>query len=143
MEIWSKHNWSLYVSSRPHLIGRFIRDAIKAQQGFITCEDVWVHLVQTFSASPLNIQLSLSFSGLFFFTFNFYNSIVPMGFLPWEIRVAFPGESQLRQSRAGPVGDVDPSCHDFLSGIRSSCTIFLAVLSVMSHLSHISQIVIC
>ena len=23
-----------------------------------------------------------------------------MGFLPWEIRVAFPGESQLRQSRA-------------------------------------------
>ena len=28
-----------------------------------------------------------------------YNScIVPVGFLPWEIRVAFPGESQLRQS---------------------------------------------
>ena len=23
-----------------------------------------------------------------------------MGFLPWEIRVAFPGESQLRQNRA-------------------------------------------
>ena len=23
-----------------------------------------------------------------------------MGFLPWEIRVGFPGESQLRQSRA-------------------------------------------
>ena len=23
-----------------------------------------------------------------------------MGFLPWEIRVAFPGESQLQQSRA-------------------------------------------
>ena len=23
-----------------------------------------------------------------------------MGFLPWEMRVAFPGESQLRQSRA-------------------------------------------
>ena len=30
----------------------------------------------------------------------FYNCIVSMGFLPWEIRVAFPGESQLRQSRA-------------------------------------------
>ena len=28
------------------------------------------------------------------------NCIVPMGFLPWEIQVAFPGESQLRQSRA-------------------------------------------
>ena len=30
----------------------------------------------------------------------FYNSFVPMRFLPWDIRVAFPGESQLRQSRA-------------------------------------------
>ena len=26
--------------------------------------------------------------------------IVPLGFLPWEIRVAFSGESQLRHSRA-------------------------------------------
>ena len=31
--------------------------------------------------------------------FYFYNCIVPMGFLPWEIRVAFP-ESQLQQSHA-------------------------------------------
>ena len=31
-------------------------------------------------------------------TFTFYNCIVPMEFLPWEIQVAFPGESQLRQS---------------------------------------------
>ena len=32
-----------------------------------------------------------------------FNSIVcidPMGFLPWDIRVALPGESQLRQSSA-------------------------------------------
>ena len=36
---------------------------------------------------------------LFFFLL-FYNCIVPMGFLPWENRVAFPGGSQLRQSRA-------------------------------------------
>ena len=38
-----------------------------------------------------------------FFTFlkiTVYSCIVPMGFLPWKIRVAFPGESQLRQSRA-------------------------------------------
>ena len=35
-----------------------------------------------------------------FFFFTFYSCIVPMGFLPWENRVAFPGESQLRQSRA-------------------------------------------
>ena len=38
----------------------------------------------------------LSFS----FIYAFYNCIVPVGFLPREIRVAFPGESQLRQSRA-------------------------------------------
>ena len=41
---------------------------------------------------------------LFFFSFFyyilFYNSIVPIGFPPWEIWVAFPGDSQLRQSRA-------------------------------------------
>ena len=32
----------------------------------------------------------------FTFTSAFNNSIVAMGFLPWEIRVAFPEESQLR-----------------------------------------------
>ena len=36
---------------------------------------------------------------LFFFK-QFYNCIIPMTFLPWKIRVAFPRESQLRQSRA-------------------------------------------
>ena len=35
-----------------------------------------------------------------FFFISFYKCVVPMGFLPWEIRVAFPGESQLQQSRA-------------------------------------------
>ena len=40
------------------------------------------------------------FMYFFFFFFTFYNCIVPMGFLPWEIRVAFPRGSQLRQSRA-------------------------------------------
>ena len=29
-----------------------------------------------------------------------FNCIVPMGFLPWEIRVAFPVKPRLRQSRA-------------------------------------------
>ena len=32
--------------------------------------------------------------------FTFHNRIVPLGFLSLEILVAFPGESQLRQSRA-------------------------------------------
>ena len=35
----------------------------------------------------------------FFFFLTFYNCVVPMGFLPREIRVAFSGESQLPQSR--------------------------------------------
>ena len=35
-----------------------------------------------------------------YFFFSFFNCLVPVGFLPWKIRVAFPGESQLRQSRA-------------------------------------------
>ena len=36
----------------------------------------------------------------FLFYFTFCNCIVHMGFLPWETWFAFPGESQLRQSRA-------------------------------------------
>ena len=36
----------------------------------------------------------------FFFFFLFYNCTVQKGFLPRESRVAFPGESQPRQSRA-------------------------------------------
>ena len=38
-------------------------------------------------------------SGVGQFLYIICNCIVPMGFLPWEIRVAFPGESQQRQSR--------------------------------------------
>ena len=34
------------------------------------------------------------------FTFDIYNCILPIGFPSWEIGVAFPGESQLRQSHA-------------------------------------------
>ena len=41
----------------------------------------------------------MAFSHLKYFLF-FYNCIVPMGFPPWEIWVAFPRESQLQQSRA-------------------------------------------
>ena len=37
---------------------------------------------------------------LFFFSFSFYILLSQWEFLPWEIRVAFPKESQLRQSRA-------------------------------------------
>ena len=34
-----------------------------------------------------------------FFLKLFYDCIVPMGFLPWGIRIAFPGKSHLRQSQ--------------------------------------------
>ena len=40
LETWSKHNWSLPVSSHPHLIGLFVTSAIIVQPGFITCDDV-------------------------------------------------------------------------------------------------------
>ena len=43
---------------------------------------------------------------LILFYFTFFNCIVPMGIFPWEIRVAFPRESQLRQSRA-----IQPTVH--------------------------------
>ena len=46
-------------------------------------------------------QLSECVHTFTFITFFFcYNCIAPMGFLPWEIRVAFPGKSQLWQSCA-------------------------------------------
>ena len=50
---------------------------------------------------------SLFYFILFFNFFFFNNCIVAMGFLPWGIRVAFPGESQLRQSRT-----TQPTVHD-------------------------------
>ena len=38
--------------------------------------------------------------GYIFIYLFFYNCFVPLGVLSWEIRVAFPGESQLRQNHA-------------------------------------------
>ena len=45
--------------------------------------------------------------------FTLYNCIVLLEFLQWEIRVAFPGESQLRQSLA-----TQPSVH-------AGCVVFV------------------
>ena len=47
-----------------------------------------------------------------YITFTLYNCIVQMEFLPREIRVAFRGESQLRQSRA-----TQPTMHAGCSGV--------------------------
>ena len=64
----------------------------------------WLHLTpQNFSKSALVFCLwewERVSECVCFCSFCSYNCIVPIGFLPWEIRVAFPGESQLRQSRA-------------------------------------------
>ena len=49
------------------------------------------------------ISIVIRYFFFFFLSFSFltfYNSIDPVGFLPWEIRVAFPGESQLQLNRA-------------------------------------------
>ena len=53
------------------------------------------------------------------FVFVFYNCIVPVRFLPWEIGVAFSGEIQLRQSHA-----TQPTVH---VGCFSVCIIHHAV----------------
>ena len=60
-----------------------------------------------YSSEPSKVLLNWHcnfFLITFFFVFN--NCIVPMGFLPWKIKVAFPGESQLRQSCA-----IQPTVH--------------------------------
>ena len=57
---------------------------------------------------------------VFVVVFTFYKCIVPMGFLPWEIRVAFHEESQLRQSRATQPR-VDAGCFS-VSIIRRTLT---------------------
>ena len=62
-----------------------------------------------------------------FFTFTFYNCIVPMEFLPWEIRVAFPEKSQLQQSRA-----IKPNVH---AGCFSVSTIHRTLTWTMGYLT--------
>ena len=80
-----------------------------------------------------------AFLELFFFTsFTFYNCIVPMGFLPWEIRVSFPGESQLRQSRATQP-TVDAGCfsvsiiHGTLTWTTGSLTFAQMLIRAIAH----------
>ena len=81
-------------------------------QEIVNCQQVSAgpyFVVSSSGAFPVHFLLfffssSLSLFFIFFiiikivFDFFFvYNSIVPMGFLPWEIQVAFPGESQPQQ----------------------------------------------
>ena len=55
------------------------------------------YLVWKYSYKSLEVLLKNIYiytQGLFFFFlhFTFYNYVIPLGFLPWEIRVAFPWE---------------------------------------------------
>ena len=67
-----------------------------ASRGLFCFVDLGVDFLYTFGDQ--NVLTSQSVSSTLFFIFN--NCIVPFGFLPREIRVAFPTENQLRQSRA-------------------------------------------
>ena len=55
---------------------------------------VWVLHAEVFF-----LALLIDKREVIYFSILFYKSIVPLGILLWEIRVAFPGESQLQQSR--------------------------------------------
>ena len=70
--------------------------------------------------------------------FTFYNCIVPVGFLPWEIRVVFPAESQLRQSHATQP-TVHAGCfsvsiiHRTLTWTTGSLTCALTLIHAIAH----------
>ena len=68
--------------------------AIHFKEGFGLPNELSVHLT-----THLQRSLILLVS-------NIYNCIVPLGFLPREIQVAFPGETQLRQ-----IGANQPAVH--------------------------------
>ena len=59
----------------------------------------WLYLIWQVLCFGLSGIRLLSVSFIFFFILFFY-SIVPLGFLPWEIQVVISGESPLLQSRA-------------------------------------------
>ena len=66
---------------------------------------------------------------------TFYNCIVQMGFLPWEIQVAFPRESQLQQSQptvhAGCL--CVPIIHQTLTWTTGSLTCTQILMHAIAH----------
>ena len=70
----------------------------------------WAHL---WNPVPHRKETNRLFFTYFFNIYNtVYNCIVPMGFLPWEIQVAFPWESQLRHCCA-----TQPTVHTGCSSV--------------------------
>ena len=76
-----------------------------------------------------NQQVTIEVANYLLILLTFYNCIVPAGFLSWEIWVAFPGESQLQQSRYPTQGACgvfqcfhNPLDSDMDFGILNVCT---------------------
>ena len=73
-----------------------------------------------------------------FFIYTFYNCIAPVGFLPREIRVGFPRESQLRHSRATQP-TVHAGCfsvsiiHRTLTWLKGSLTCAQMLMHAIAH----------
>ena len=89
-------------------------------------------------AKGSNALFAFFFFSPFFFNITFYICIVPMGFLPRKIRVAFPGESQLRQSRArkptAPAGCFSVSkIHRTLTWTTGSLTCAQMLMHAIAH----------
>ena len=74
-------------------IRRFFTNAVNAVYGLSLLAAIAGHVAESILEKPVGRITRIILT-------SFYNRIVPMGFLPREIRVAFPGESRLGQSRA-------------------------------------------
>ena len=98
------YNKLLLRQSGQHLCNYFfLTEIIVLKRSKLPAKKV-VGMTQLISCRISGCGCSSSEISATFFTFyllflkTFYNCIVPKGFLPWEIRVAFPRESQLQQS---------------------------------------------
>ena len=74
----------------------------------------------------------------FFFSFFFFTTVLSQWYFPWEIRIAFPGESKLRQSRAAqptlPAGCFSVSIiHRTLTWTTGSLTCAQMLMRAIAH----------
>ena len=76
----------------------FLESCPKTQEFLIGCWHWFFHLFPPLWCSLCEVCHGREHACICIFAV--YKCIVPLGFLPWENQVAFPEESQLRQSRA-------------------------------------------
>ena len=95
---WCKVSLLYYSPSEWFVCAKNIRlKASKSGNLFVRVKNI---RLKSSKSGNLPNENEKNFFFFFFYILHFYNCIVKMGFLPLEIRVAFPVESQLRQSRA-------------------------------------------